>query len=210
MPRQRPRRTPDDRFTGRIAGFGTVSGTRIVIGMWDESPLGRFADVMLEDARGHRVLLAPSVEVADYVRSTYTFDDVQIVPVSRRRVDGGIAVVAGDLDVRMTVGEISWLGVLLRLVPRRLATRPAWLAVIDPVARVLVRGARTAGTAGGGRREYYGVTLARRLSSVVVTRSGVDLGALAPHSPPVRFGFGSAPAQPSLVDVVSTIRLPRE
>jgi hypothetical protein len=204
----RPSRVPDDRFRGRIAGFGTASGTRVVVGMWDESPLGRFADVMLEDPAGHRLLLAPSPEVADYVSSTYTFDEVQVVPVSRRRVDGGIAVTAGDLELTLAVGRISWLGVLLRLVPRSLATRPAWLTLIDPVARVLVRGARTAGTAGGDRREYYGVTLARDLDSVTATRGGVDLGGIAPLSPPVRFGFGSAPARPSLVDVVSTIRRP--
>jgi len=204
----RPSRVPDDRFRGRIAGFGTASGTRVVVGMWDESPLGRFADVMLEDSAGRRLLLAPSPEVADYVSSTYTFDEVQVVPVSRRRVDGGIAVSAGDLELTLVVGRISWLGVLLRLVPRSLATRPAWLTLIDPVARVLVRGARTAGTAGGGRREYYGVTLARDIDTVTATRGGVGLGGIAPLSPPVRFGFGSAPARPSLVDVVSTIRRP--
>ena len=201
-------RLPDDRFRGRIAGFGTASGTRVVIGMWDDSPLGRFADVMLEDSRGHRLLLAPSPEVADYVSSTYSFDEVRVVPVTRRRVDGGIAVTAGDLDVTLVVGRISWLGALLRAVPASIATRPAWLALVDPVARVLVRGARTAGTAGGGRREFYGVTLVRDLDAVTATRGGVDLGALAPLSPPVRFGFGSAPARPSLVDVVSTVRRP--
>jgi hypothetical protein len=205
-PSSRARRAPDDRFHGRIAGFGTASGTRIVIGMWDESPLGRFADVMLEDSAGHRLLLAPSPEVAEYVSSTYTFDEVQVVEVTRRRVHGGIALTAGDLEVTLEVGPISWLGVLLRLVPRGLATKPAWLTVVDPVARVLVRGARTAGTAGGGRREYYGVTLVRDLAAVTAIRRGVDLGALAPLSPPVRFGFGSAPARPSLVDVVSTVR----
>ena len=203
-------RTPDDRFVGRIAGVGTTSGTRIVVGMWEDSPLGRFADVMLEDRAGHRLLLAPSVEVADYVSATYSFDEVQVVPVAWRRVDGGLRVTAGDLDVRLTIGGISGLGMLLRLVPRGLATRPAWLRVVDPVARVLVRGARTAGTAGGGRREFYGVTTARHVTALTAHDGGRDLGSLAPLSPPVRFGFGSAPPSPSLVDVVSTIRRPPE
>jgi hypothetical protein len=194
------------RFEGRIAGIGTASGTRVVIGMWERSPLGRFTDVMIEDEAGHRLLLAPSDEVADYVSSTYTFDEVRVVPVETRRVDGGIAVTAGELSVRLTVGGISPLGVLMRLVPSRLATEPLWLRLIDPVARVLVRGARTAGSAGGGKREYYGVTLVRDVSAAVTTQAGVDLGPLAPLSPPVRFGFGSAPARPSLVDVVTTIR----
>jgi hypothetical protein len=199
-------RTPDDRFTGRIAGIGTTSGTRVVIGMWQHSPLGRFSDVMVESASGHRTLLAPSQEVADYVSSTYTFDEVRVVPVAVHRVDGGLRVTAGVLDVRLTIGGVSGLGMLLRLVPRALATRPGWLRLIDPVARVLVRGARTAGTAGGGRREFYGVTVARHVVAASVQDGDRDLGSLAPLSPPVRFGFGSAPAAPSLVDVVSTIR----
>jgi len=196
----------EDRFEGRIAGFGTASGTRIVVGMWERSPLGRFADVMVEDAAGHRTLLAPDDRVAAYVSSTYTFDEVRVVPVSWRKVDGGIGVTAGDLRLRLTVGGISALGVLLRLVPRAFATRPGWLRLVDPVARVLVPGARTAGSAGGGRREHYGVTLARHLVAVEATDGSRDLGGLRRLTPPVRFGFGSAPAAPSLVDVVTTIR----
>jgi len=201
-----PGRRPEDRFEGRIAGFGTTSGTRIVVGMWEDSPLGRFADVMVEDRAGHRLLLAPSDAVADYVSSTYSFDEVRVVPVSWRKVDGGLAVEAGALHLRLTVGRVSWLGVLLRLVPARIATRPGWLRLVDPVARVLVRGARTAGSAGGGRREHYGVTLARHLTAVAASDGGRDLGGIARLWPPVRFGFGSAPPAPSLVDVVTTIR----
>jgi len=199
-------RRREDRFEGRIAGFGTASGTRVVVGMWERSPLGRFADVMVEDAAGHRLLLAPSDAVADYVSSTYSFDEVRVVPVAWRKVDGGLAVEAGALHLRLTVGPVSALGMLLRLVPGRLATHPAWLRAIDPVARVLVRGARTAGSAGGGRLEHYGVTLARHLRAVEASDDGRDLGPMARLWPPVRFGFGSAPPSPSLVDVVTTIR----
>jgi hypothetical protein len=206
--------TPDQRFHGRIAGFGTESGTRVVVGLWNRSPLGRFVDVMVEDADGHRTLLAPSQAVADYVSSTYTFDEVRVQPVSWRGVDRTLQVSAGRddvggddvLDLSLGIGPVSPLGWLLRLVPRAFATLPGWLTLIDPVARLIVRGARTAGTAGGGRREYYGVTLARRIVSVDARLDGRPLGALAPLDPPVRFGFGSAPADPSLVDVTTTIR----
>ncbi|ROS52700.1 hypothetical protein EDF50_1165 [Frigoribacterium sp. PhB24] len=205
--------TPDQRFHGRIAGFGTTSGTRVVVGLWNRSPLGRFVDVMVETADGHRVLLAPSQAVADYVSSTYTFDEVRVQPVSWRGVDRTLRVSAGPddaggdvLDLSLEIGPVSPLGRLLRLVPRAFATRPGWLTLIDPVARLLVPGARTAGTAGGGRREYYGVTLARRVVAVDARLDGRALGALAPLDPPVRFGFGSAPADPSLVDVTTTIR----
>ena len=207
------RATPDQRFHGRIAGFGTESGTRVVVGLWERSPLGRFVDVMVEGADGHRTLLAPSQAVADYVSSTYTFDEVRVQPVSWRGVDRTLRVSAGPddaggdvLDLSLEIGPVSALGWLLRLVPRAFATRPGWLTLIDPVARLIVRGARTAGTAGGGRREYYGVTLARRIVAVDARLDGRALGPLAPLDPPVRFGFGSAPADPSLVDVTTTIR----
>ena len=194
------------RFDGRIAGFGTGSGTRIVVGMWPRSPLGGFADVMVERPDGHRILLAPSDAVADFVSSTYAFDEVRVVPVSYSRTGRVIDVDAGPLALRFLIGGISPLGRLLRVVPRRLATQPAWLRLIDPVARLLVRGARTAGSAGGGRREYYGVTSARAILAISARWDGADLGRLAPLSPPVRFGFGSAPASPHIVEVVTTIR----
>lgn len=197
----------DLRFVGRIAGVGTLSGTRFVVGMWRESPLGTFADVMVETGAGRRILLAPSSEVADFIRTTYSFDEVRVLPVSWRKIDGGIRVTAGDnLDLRLTIGSISPLGMLLRAVPAAFATRPGWLRLVDPVARVLVPGSATAGTAGGGRREFYGVTLARRITALQANFEGEDLGALARLWPPVRFGFGSAPAAPTLVDVTTTIR----
>jgi len=205
--------TPDQRFHGRIAGFGTTSGTRVVVGLWSRSPLGRFVDVMIESDDGHRTLLAPTQAVADYVASTYTFDEVRVQPVSWRGVDRTLRVVAGPdaagddvLDLSLEIGPVSPLGWLLRLVPSAFATRPGWLTLIDPVARLLVPGARTAGTAGRGRREFYGVTLARRIVGARARLDGRDLGTLAPLDPPVRFGFGSAPADPSLVDVTTTIR----
>jgi hypothetical protein len=35
-----------DIFEGRITSCGFDSGDRIVIGMWESSPFGRFADIM--------------------------------------------------------------------------------------------------------------------------------------------------------------------
>jgi len=194
------------RFDGRIAGFGTASGTRIVVGMWPRSPLGSFADVMVERADGHRILLAPDDAVAAFVSSTYEFDEVRVVPVAYSRTGRVIDVDAGPLALRFLIGGISPLGRLLRIVPRPVATAPAWLRLIDPVARLIVPGARTAGSAGGGRREYYGVTSARVILAISARWDGADLGRLAPLSPPVRFGFGSAPASPHIVEVVTTIR----
>ena len=193
------------RFHGRIAGFGTASGVRLVVGMWPRSPLGSFADVMVENADGHRMLLAPSQAVADFVGATYEFDEVQLVPVAYCMVGREISVDAGPLTLRFTIGDISPLGRLLRLVPKGLATRPGWLRLIDPAARVLVPGARTAGSAGQGRREYYGVTSARAITGLTAHWNGDDLGGLERLHPPVTFGFGSAPAAPHIVEVTTTI-----
>lgn len=197
------------RFGGRIAGFGTASGTRVVLGLWERTPLGAFADAMVESPDGHRLLIAPSPGTADLIASTYSFDEVQIAPVSWRRIDGGLAATAGGLDVRLRLGGLTPLGRLLRVVPRVVAEHPAWLTAISPIASVLVRGVRTAGSAGNGRREYYGVRAVRRVLAVDATLDGGDLGPLRPLSPPVRFGFSSAPADPAIVDVTTTIVLPR-
>ena len=37
---------------------------------------------MVETAAGHRVLLAPRQEVADFIASTYSFDEVRIEPIA--------------------------------------------------------------------------------------------------------------------------------
>src|ERR1700710_2362097 len=97
---------PDERFTGRIAGFGTSSGERIVIGMWSSSPFGRFADVMIEHPDGRRLFLAPTDDIAAYVSSTYTFDAVEVVDVRFSRVTGGLRAIAGTLDVTLEVGRV--------------------------------------------------------------------------------------------------------
>ncbi len=199
-----------DRFEGHIAGIGTTSGTRLVVGRWDSSPFGAFTDVMLEDSAGRRTLLAPSQEIADYVRATYSFDDVVLTPVTSTLSGDRIVVDAGQLRLRAGIGGVTLLGRLLGVLPRRLATHPRWLAFVNPVASRLVRGVATAGSAGNGRTEYYGVTSARAVTGVTATWHGSDLGALAPVSPPVRFGFSSAPARPQLVSVTTTIRRPEE
>lgn len=107
------------RFDGHIVGLGTTSGTRVVVGMWDRSPYGRFADAMVERPDGHRVLLAPDERIADLVSTTYTFDDVRIVPVAL----AGWGIDAGPLSARWTPGTRAPIGWLLQAV--RLPSRTA-------------------------------------------------------------------------------------
>ena len=192
-------------FRGDIAGVGTTSGVRLVIGTWRESPLGSFADVMVEDAAGVRTLLAPTAEVAEFVSETYTFDHVELGPVDSVITADGFTLTAPGLDLTATLGGPAPFDWLLRLVPAPLSAAPAWLRVINPIASLLVPGVRTAGTAGHGRREYYGVRRTRLIASVTGTFRGADLGGLTPLQPPVNFGFSSAPPTPQLVAVTTTI-----
>jgi hypothetical protein len=197
--------TGTDRFDGWIAGVGSASGLRAVVGRWPRSPLGPFADVMVEHRDGHRILLAPTPEVAAYVTATYRFDETVVAPVEIV-VDGPRwHVDAGPLALRFTVGRRPPIGLLLRAVPRAVATRPAWIRAADLVARRVLPGVRTHGTAGGGRRELYGALDLHRITAAELRWDGVDQGALTPVDPPVRFGFGSTPAEPSLVRVVTAI-----
>lgn len=205
-------------FTGRIMGVGTTSGARLVVGVWDGSPLGSFVDVMVERADGHRLLLAPTQEVAEFVAGTYTFDETRIEPVeveppadgTRMKVEplaGGsrIEVVSPSLTLVATLGRRTALGWLLRGIPRRIAASPGWSTVTDPVARVLLRGVRTRGSAGQGRQEYYGATDVRAVTSLSGQLDGADLGTLTAVDPPARFGFSSTPRRPSVTEVVTTI-----
>ncbi|QYB06611.1 hypothetical protein I1A62_20160 [Rhodococcus sp. USK10] len=193
------------RFDGEITGLGTGSGVRIVIGRWSRSPLGEFTDVMVEHADGLRMLLAPSDAVRDFVTATYTFDRTVITPVHYTRSGDSRTVRAGDLHVRFEVGARTPLGHLLNLVPRTVASAPWFCAVSDPIARVVLRGVRTRGTAGNGRREFYGAVDQRRLAGMSATWCGENLGALTPVDPPVRFGFGSTPRTPAVTSIVTTI-----
>ena len=189
------------RFRGHIAGVGTASGVRVVVGRWDVSPYGAFVDVMVETADGHRVLLAPTQEVAEFVASTYTFDEVRVEPIAVN----GWALSSPSLSIELEVGGRTGLGRLLRLVPPRLAESPAWCTVTDPVARIVMPGVRTRGTAGNGRREWYGATDVHEVVAVRGAFDGADLGRLTAVEPPPQFGFSSTPRRPSVTAVVTTV-----
>ncbi|WP_104159925.1 hypothetical protein [Arthrobacter sp. ZGTC212] len=194
-----------DRFRGFIAGIGTASGTRMVVGHWLESPFGAFTDVMAENAAGSRLLLAPSSEVADYVSGTYSFDAVDVFDVDARLTADSLLVSAGPLRLRAELGPRTALGQLLERVPPAVAVHPRWLAAVSPLAGLLVPGVRTSGSAGGGRREYYGVRSIRSVTGALASWDGRDLGGLSPVDPPVRFGFSSVPPKPQIVAVTTSI-----
>jgi hypothetical protein len=194
------------RFEGEIAAFGTSAGHRIVLGRWPVSPFGPINDIMLETPEGTRLLIAPSDEVAGFIASTYRFDSVEVTPVEMIRWPARLQVAAGQLQAEVTIGRRGWLGLLLRAVPRPVATAPVWAALIDPLAHAVLPGVRTRGSAGAGRREWYGARDLHPLVSVTACWQGMDLGAMADVCPPVRFGFGSTPRRPSIVHLTTTVQ----
>jgi hypothetical protein len=195
------------RFHGQIAGLGSASGTRVVVGRWESSPLGAFADVMLERADGHRILYAPSAAVGDFVSDTYVFDEVRTVPVAAEVAGDRWAVRADDLELEFTAGGRLPLGWALRAIPGPVARSTRWAALVDPVARVVLDGVSTRGQARSGRREWYGATDLHAITSASGALAGHALGRLAPVAPPTRFGFSSTPALPSITTVVTTVEV---
>lgn len=191
-------------FDGWIAAVGTGSGTRVVVGHWPRSPFGPFSDVMLERPDGRRLLLAPTARTTQYIAGVYHFDEVRTAPVRVHRRESVWDIAAGPLELRFRVGRPAALGMALRAVPRPLARRPLWAAVADLPAR-LVTGTRTRGSSRPGYRQWYSADGLWPIIAADASFDGTDLGPLAPVAPPVRFGFGSAPATAALVRVLSTV-----
>lgn len=200
-----------DRFDGRILGAGSTSGVRLVIGDWRRSPLGAFTDVMVATPDERRILLAPDDRVAEYVTATYSFDDVVLTPVTVTERDGGHRwqVDAGPLQVDVHLGPRTATGWTLWALPAALTRRRAFATLADPVARLLHPGVRTRGSAGNGRREYYGAQDQHEVQSLSGTWRGLALGGLADVTPAPQFGFSSTPARPSLTTVTTTVVRPR-
>ena len=195
-------------FCGWIAGVGTASGYRLVVGHWVDSPYGQVTDAMVEDPAGHRMLYAPTAELAAFLGEVYRFDEVQVGACSARRVGRGWEVEAGPLWLSFSVGRRSLVGWLLRAVPASLARSTWWVGLLDQVARRLLPGVRTRGGTRDGRRQWYGARDLHRIVAARATLGGRDLGALGPVRPPVGFGFGSVPGRPSLVHLTSVIEAP--
>jgi hypothetical protein len=198
-----------EQFTGCIAGLGTASGHRVVIGHWARSPYGVVTDVMVEDPVGHRTLYAPTRQLAAFLTASYRFDQVQVVPCRARRSGPDWTVQAGPLQVSFTTGRRNLLGWLLLAIPDAVARRPWWVGLLDLPARRLLPGVRTRGHTQDGRRQWYGAQDLRAIIAVDATLEGRGLGALRAVRPPVGFGFGSVPSRPSLVHLTTTIEAVR-
>lgn len=205
-------RHPTQRFRGHIAGAGTTSGTRLVLGCWMESPFGPFADVMVERADRHRLLIAPTPAVADFVSATYQFDEVLVSPVSVQctgiQTGSTWSVGAGPLTWQFHLGRRHPVGYLLRAIPAPLGQLKTTARLANYAAPLLMPGVQTLGTAGGDRTEWYSAHDLHRIVTSRAAWKGSDLGGLRPVDPPAQFGFSSTPVTPCVTSVTSTVSLP--
>ena len=92
-------------------------------------------------------------------------------------------------------------------MPRPVATALTWAALVDFIAQAVLPGVRMRGSAGSGRREWYGVWDLHPLVAVTASWQGTDFGTMTDICPPVRFGFGSTPRRPSIVRLIMTVQL---
>lgn len=190
-------------FDGAVAGIGTASGTRLVIGMWPLSPFGSITDVMIEKPDGHRVLIAPTQEMADFITAINSFDEVRVAPVLRVR-DGKRWMISSTphLALSFEIGRRAGLGWAMSTLPRRLARARRLTVVSDPIARTVLGGVRTRMRYPGGRRQWFSATDMHVIKWCNARFDRQELGDIRPVTPPVRFGIGSTPEQPALVRVL--------
>lgn len=201
-----------DRFVGCIAGAAFESGDTVVVGAWRHSPYGMFVDVMWVQPDGTRTLLAPTAAIAEYVSDLYSFDAVQCVGISGGWDGCAIAVSAGPVRVRMLAAPRDARSWLFSLRPKVLRRSPRWVAVEDLVARPFVgriiggaEGVRAAGTAPGGRREYYGIEDYRTVAEAHLQVRGKDAGGLRNLPADLGIGLSSFPTRPAVVFVATMV-----
>jgi hypothetical protein len=192
-------------FSGWIAGLGTDSGHRVVVGHWPRSPFGVVTDAMVQDPAGHRTLYAPTPQLAEFLAAAYHFDQVRVAPCRARPLSSGWTVEAGPLRVSFATGRRRLLGWLLWVIPTPLTRTPWWVGLVDVAARWVLPGVRTRGRTRDGRRQWYGARDLHPITVVDATLEGRGLGTLRAVHPPVGFGFGSVPARPSLVHLTTII-----
>ena len=181
--------SPIETLRGSITSVGFASGDRFVIGDWQQSPIGPFADIMWAQPSGHRILLVDA-DAASYVDSVYPFPEIRHQRVTTEHDGRTYLVRSGDLELRLRFGVA-----VLRLPPR-----PRWLTatIENRVSRKLLS-VDTYGVSPTGVVEWYRTRSARRVVAATASFGGTDLGALASLDRPLGFGFTDPPRLPSHV-----------
>ena len=184
---------------GSITSVGFASGHRFVVGDWQQSPIGPFADVMWARTDGKRILLGEAVAAA-FVHSVYPLDEIRGEPVETERGGRSYTVRSGGLQLEMKIGLAR-----LSLPPR---PRKFTATVENWCARKLLD-VCTYGISPTGVVEWYRTRSARRVVAATASLDGTDLGALAPLDRPLDFGFTDPPRQPSYVRLRVDLQRPQ-
>ena len=176
-------------FEGQIAGLGSSSrrtAGRRALGT--HSPLRRFRRRDGRAGRGRRVLLAPSHGVADlFEQRTGSTRPFSALRSRHRGGAGGSPGRAGGLG--STSASRTRLGRLLSLVPRRLATAPRWLTLINPAAQLIMKGVRPVAVPATDGPSSTARTTCGPVDAAGGRWRGTELGTWPRVDPPVRFGF---------------------
>ena len=177
-----------DVFKGRISSCAFSSGDRVVVGDWYESPLGRFSDVMWAGPDGKRTLIAPSMKVAEYLNSIYSFEETIIT----------------DLDVILKDNEMSLKSEKLELnfewdkgwkIPFKRSL--FFIAAVEGIFARILFGTKTHGRTKDNRKEWYAIDRVSKITTASASIDGQDLGSMTSMSKPCKFGFSEAPKKPS-------------
>lgn len=189
---------------GLIAAAGFSSGDRVVIGRWDDSPIGPFNDVMWAEADGWRTLFVANDRARDFVTAVYEFDSVIIAPMLEVQWQPG---------ARSTgVLRASWANAEVEFVVGRAASfppRPAWFTqrIEGPIAKRAMN-VDTYGLSPTGVYEWYRTRRIRRILRGWAVVGGRDLGDLGPPLPAVDFGFSEPPPFASVTEIAPRIHDP--
>jgi hypothetical protein len=183
-------------FEGRVISSGFSTDDMMVIGDWDNSPFGPFTDLMWAKPDGTRVLIAPTQEIAAYVSSLYSFEEVVVTPL-------GISKGKRSIEVNYDLGRVSMTWGRALPLPFR---RPLWfIANIEaPFARIFF-GTKTHGTTRNGWKEWYHVRGLSRLISAEIEIDGRASSRMTGSTPGACFGFSNPPRMPLSVRVDSHI-----
>lgn len=184
---------------GSIAAMGFASKDRIVIGNWDESPIGPFLDVMWAEVDDWRTLFVAHQTAADFVTAMYQFDKVIVDPSLEQKQFG-----------RRT--EIRWSGAVLEFTVGRATPfppRPTWVTehIEKPIARQTMH-VETAGVSPTGVEEIYKAQRLYRILDGWAVVAGRDLGSIGSPTPSCNFGFSEPPPFPSVTEVTPILRDP--
>ena len=186
-----------DIFEGRITSCGFDSGDRIVIGIWESSPFGSFADIMWAKPDGTKILIAPNNEIGNYINSLYDFDEIRIEEIKIERKPKEIFFSCTDISC-----QFNWGKEISLLVKRR----PLWfVSTIEYFFGWLMFGTKTHGKTKNGRKEWYVVDKISRLKGAKAEITGKDLGVYCKFYPKANFGFSDPPKMPASVLVRSHI-----